>query len=272
MNSNFSFKMWINHLVQIDKTLHSESKQVLIFYKFLYLCKLHVVSHEEMCDFNQVLSEYNTFFNYTIQRDAHEALVLLLEAFNDVCRLPTAGSDFSDTPDFSDYYFGGVFHKKFTCKICQGTNFFVEAFRSFIVQPSVDLHTWLSSSHLEENVITCDYCHMQDTQVVTPSVHEFPRVLLIQISRFSTSNLHHRSRKDTFPMPLYDRVKFRLVEYQLFGVIEHLGVSVDSGHYTCLVLHKDCWYACSDVNITKVSLPNLSKNSYLLFYYRRGTH
>ena len=122
MNSNFSFKMWINHLVQIDKTLHSESKQVLIFYKFLYLCKLHVVSHEEMCDFNQVLSEYNTFFNYTIQRDAHEALVLLLEAFNNVCHLPTADQDFSDTPDFMDYYLGGVMHKRFTCKICQDTN------------------------------------------------------------------------------------------------------------------------------------------------------
>ena len=272
INSIFSFETWIRHLVQIDKTLYSEDKHMLLFYKFLYLCKLHTISHEEMCDFNRILTEINSFFNHNLQRDVHAAFELLLEAFNSVCSIPTADQEFSDTPEFMDYYLGGIFHKRFTCNSCQGVNNFVEAFRSFIIQPSVDLYVWLANSHTEQIVKTCEYCHMQETQDITSNIYEFPRILMIQLSRFSVSNLHHRYRKNSFPNPLYEKVRFGLVEYELFGVIEHHGVSVDSSHYTCLILHKDIWYMCNDHVITKVSLPSLSKNSYLLFYYKKDTH
>ena len=52
-------------------------------------------------------------------------------------------------------------------------------------------------------------------------------------------------------MSVYESVKFGLVEYTLFGLIEHKGVLVDSGHYTCRIFHNQCWYYCNDITIEK---------------------
>ena len=81
--------------------------------------------------------------------------------------------------------------------------------------------------------------------------------------------VHHRHRKNTQSMSLYENVKFGLVEYTLFGLIEHNGVLVDSGHYTCRIFHNQCWFNCNDITIEKAVLPGSSQNVYLLFYYRK---
>ena len=91
---------------------------------------------------------------------------------------------------------------------------------------------------------------------------------MIQVSRFSES-VHHRHRKNNKRMSVYDKVKFGLVNYELIGLIEHHGVLVDDGHYTCLVFNDPHWFHCSDINIEKVVLPSSSQNVYLLFYSRR---
>ena len=91
---------------------------------------------------------------------------------------------------------------------------------------------------------------------------------MLQVNRFSES-VHHRHRKNNIRMSVYDKVKFGFVEYELFGLIEHHGVLVDEGHYTCFIFHEQCWFHCSDINIEKVLLPSSSQNTYLLFYFRK---
>ena len=215
------------------------------------------------------LNKYNPFFNSEIQRDAHEAFTLLVEAFNIVCRKPKFGEQFSDIPEFMDYYFCGIFKKKFNCVACQKDNTFFENFRNFIIQPTDDIAYFLSKQHLEKMSFTCDKCHQQNLQLVCTEIHEFPRVLILQISRFSVSSIHNRYRKNNKNMAVYDKVKLGFVEYELFGLIDHHGVLVDSGHYTCFVLYDHCWFHCNDINIEKAILPSSSQNMYLLFYFRR---
>ena len=79
---------------------------------------------------------------------------------------------------------------------------------------------------------------------------------MLQISRFSASSVHNRHRKNNHCMSVYNRVKLGLVEYELFALIEHSGVLVDSGHYSCFVFHDGDWFHCSDINIEKIILPS----------------
>ena len=95
---------------------------------------------------------------------------------------------------------------------------------------------------------------------------------MLQINRFSTSSIHHRHRKNNQNMTVYRNVKFGFVEYELFGLIDHHGVLVDNGHYTCFVYHDHCWYHCNDIKIEKAVLPSSSQNMYLLFYSRKWSY
>ena len=269
INNVFSFECWSKHLMHIDESLLSNSIQVLLFNEFLNLCKLHVISRTDLVNFMNTLNKYDPLFNSMMQRDAHEAFTVLLEAFNSVCRIPKTGEEFSDIPEFMDYYFCGVFKKKFICAACHEENIFFENFRHFIVQPSEDITSFLGNLRTEQKKFTCDKCHLQNFQMICVEIHEFPRILLFQVSRFTASNIHHRNRKDNQFMNIYEKVKLGFVEYKLLGLIEHLGVLVDSGHYTCLVNHNFDWFHCNDINIEKAILPCSSQNSYLLFYSRQ---
>ena len=269
INNYFSFECWNNHLFHIDDSLHSECIEILVFRKFLDLCKKHKISRCDLTSLMDTLNKYNPFFDSDVQRDALEAFTLLLEAFNIVCRKPKAGYDFPDIPEYMNYYFLGFFEKKFICTSCLLENSFHERFYNVVIQPSDDVAAFLGNQRSEQNNFTCDKCLIQSLQNVHTEIHEFPRILTIQVNRFSESGVHHRQRKNTQSMSVYESVKFGLVEYTLFGLIEHKGVLVDSGHYTCRIFHNQCWYYCNDITIEKAVLPGSSQNVYLLFYYRK---
>ena len=240
-----------------------------LFHKTLDLCRLQDINKGDLVSLMDTLNKYNPFFHCDIQRDAHEAFILLLEAFNAVCRKPKNGNQFSDIPEFMDYYFCGIFRKKFDCANCHEENIFFESFRNFIILPTEDISNFLAKQHIEKISITCDRCHLRNSQKLYMEIHEFPRILMLQINRFSTSSIHHRHRKNNQNMTVYSNVKFGFVEYELFGLIDHHGVLVDNGHYTCFVYHDHCWYHCNDINIEKAILPSSSQNMYLLFYNRK---
>ena len=267
LNSVYPFHEWFKHLVQIDKSLHAENIQVLLFYKFFYLCNLHEISHGTMVDFVETLNMCDAFFCPNIQRDVHEGLLKLIAAFNYVCQLPILGNEISDMPEFMDIYFGGIYQKSFTCTNCAEVNIWFQDFHGYNVQPSESTNFMLSNQ-TEQSNLTCDKCHTQILQNITTKLYEPPRVLILQVNRFSISSSHQRNIKNTQPLVIYQKVRFGLVDYILFGVIEHLGVSVDSGHYTCYVSHDLDWYMCNDITVRKAVLPSDSKNAYLLFYKR----
>ena len=91
-------------------------------------------------------------------------------------------------------------------------------------------------------------------------------ILLIQINRFSVSNLHGRPRKNNHPFGIYENMKLGLINYTLLGLIDHHGVFIDSGHYVSYIRQNNKWYHCDDKHITETNLLTLSNNVYLMFY------
>ena len=98
---------------------------------------------------------------------------------------------------------------------------------------------------------------------VTKKCPNFP---LIQINRFSVSNLHGRPRKNNHPFGIYENIKLGLINYTLLGLIEHHGVFIDSGHYVSYIRQSNKWYHCDAKHITETNLLTLSNNVYLMFY------
>jgi len=61
------------------------------------------------------------------------------------------------------------------------------------------------------------------------------------------------------------------IVYDMFGLVEHTGQSVQQGHYRAFVQEKNQWYACNDAWVTFASEEEvLNAQGYLLFYIRRG--
>ena len=78
--------------------------------------------------------------------------------------------------------------------------------------------------------LSCWKCTTQSCQSLRTIYQKTPNFLLIQINRFSVSNLHGRPWKNNHPFGFYENIKLGLINYTLLGLIEHHGVFIDSGH------------------------------------------
>ena len=266
VNTVVPFDIWINHLLLVDKIQCTNSLPLLAFYKFLYLCKLSTISEGELADFVYLLKSINPFFDYKTQRDAHEALILLLDIFSNICNLPLKDNKISTVPEFVDSFFSGIYKTSFICQLCQETNIYYEPFHHITVQPNTDIFSYLAKDFRENKNLTCRKCTIQSSQSLCTSYQEMPNMLLIQINRFSVSNLHGRPRKNNHPFGIYENIKLGLINYTLLGLIEHHGVFIDSGHYVSYIRQSNKWYHCDDKHITETNLLTLSNNVYLMFY------
>ena len=79
--------------------------------------------------------------------------------------------------------------------------------------------------------VTRRKCTTQSCQSLHTSYQETPNILLIQINRFSVSNLHGRPCKNNHPFGIYVNIKLGLINYTLLGLIEYHGVFINSSHY-----------------------------------------
>ena len=264
----YSFDIWFKHLIFLDKSRYGNSLQLLLFYKFLYFCSCTNILQAELADFVWLLHEINQFFNTSTQRDVHEALMLLFDMFNNVCQMYVGDSDYSDVPDFMDYYLSGVLIKHFVCTSCHQNNDTYDSFRFFIIKPDDDIDKFFSNMQVEAVTATCNSCNITSKQKLFTKIHDYPRVLLFQINRFTFSR-YNRNRKNNQPFAIKEHVKFGLVNYSLFCLIEHHGVTSESGHYTCFTGTHAKWFLCNDSRIIETVLPRASQDAYLLFYFKQ---
>ena len=60
--------------------------------------------------------------------------------------------------------------------------------------------------------------------------------------------------------------------YELCGVINHLGTTVNCGHYISFVKRDVTWYKCDDATVQTIDdIPILSDDAYILVYYNNIT-
>ena len=268
LNTFVSFDTWINHLLVVDKLSCADNLQLLAFYKFLYLCKIPSITEGDLADFTHILEKINPFFKIGIQRDAHEALILLLESFSKICYLPILNNDTSFVPEFMDAFFYGIYRIQFNCKFCKDNNICYENFYHISIQPDTDISACFVHYQMDNKTITCSKCASLSSQNVTVTFHETPNILMILVNRFSVSRIHSRPRKNNQSFQIHDNIKLGLISYSLLGFIEHHGTYINSGHYICYTKCKNKWYHCNDKYIKETNLLTMSKYVYLMFYVK----
>ena len=204
------------------------------------------------------LKSINPFFDYKTQRDAHEALILLLYILSNICNLPLKENKISAVPEFVDSFFSGIYKISFICQLRQEINVYYEPFHHITVQPNTDIFSYLAKDFRENKNLTCRKCTTQSCQFLHTSYQEMPNILLKQINRFSVSNLHGKPQKNNHPFGIYENIKLGLINYTLLGLIEHHNISY--------IRQNNKWYHCDDKHITETNLLMLSNNVYLVFY------
>ena len=134
--------------------------------------------------------------------------------------------------------------------------FITNLFAKFTVQPNTDIFSYLAKDFRENKDLTCRKCTAQSCQSLRASSQETPNILLIQINRFSVSNLHGRPRKNNYPLGIYENIKLGLINYTLLGLIEHHGVFLNPGHYVSYmyIRQNNKWYHCDNKHITETNL------------------
>ena len=94
----------------------------------------------------------------------------------------------------------------------------------------------------------CKKCEQKNIEVmVTKRVTSWPKTLIIKLDRFQ--QFEHKRTKIQLPVQYAAKMTKGGKEYHLTAVINHKGVSLDSGHYTAIVRKKDKWYEKND-NVT----------------------
>ena len=88
-----------------------------------------------------------------MQRDAHEALILLLDIFSNICNLPLKDNKISTVREFIDSFFSGIYKTSFICQLCQETNIYYEPFHHITVQPNTDIFSYLAKDFRENKIL-----------------------------------------------------------------------------------------------------------------------
>ena len=135
-------------------------------------------------------------------------------------------------------------------------------------QIQIYFHIWLKIS-VKTKILLVGNAPLSLVNLYAQVTKKTPNILLIQINRFSASNIHGRPRKNNHPFGIYENIKLGLINYTLLGLIEHHGVFIDSGHYVSYIRQSNKWYHCDDKHITETNLLTLSNNVYLMFYAKK---
>ncbi|EFA08994.2 Ubiquitin carboxyl-terminal hydrolase nonstop-like Protein [Tribolium castaneum] len=161
------------------------------------------------------------------------------------------------------------------------------------------LERFTRAEHLGENSkIMCSNCQSKQESTKQLTMNTLPIVISFHLKRFQHMNevkTHTKSKQKSlissqmekkisttisFPemldmTPFMSRSKTDSPfpsdnRYSLFAVINHIGNSINVGHYTAYVRQlQDYWYKCDDHVITRATLKEvLDSEGYLLFYHK----
>jgi len=126
-----------------------------------------------------------------------------------------------------------------------------------------------------ENKYYCEYCKECTVSEKQLSFTTLPEVLCIHIKRFKYGNLSGGTKQDekisfqkNLELPL--NTTGQSADYELIGIINHQGSSVNSGHYVSYVKRDDSWYEFNDSYVSQVpETMVLDVEAYILFYCRK---
>ena len=127
----------------------------------------------------------------------------------------------------------------------------------------------------------CDACKKKTSITKYTEICVLPPVIVLHLKRFDSGYGKHNGSVDIkeildirpylsedYDSNISDK-KEKSTKYELIAVSEHIGGSIDSGHYVAFSKREDKWYECNDSSIGHtVSDEAMSKSAYMLFYKR----
>jgi ubiquitin carboxyl-terminal hydrolase 8 len=240
------------------------------------------------------------------QQDSHECLMYILEIFHKglayEIEVEINGEVKTDTDllvkksleNWKDFYeksysyivdiFHGMFYNKIQCNNCNVIENVFEPCNSISVtipeNGTVDLKTCLDNYFCSDEVINtwkCEKCKKNGCNK-TINLWSLPNYVIIHLKRFTNSGNRIDTNVD-FPIDDLNLTKYISGDkkdpnnyiYSLYAVNYHSG-NAKSGHYWSVCKNLDNnWYKYNDADVSEFNdINNISsKESYILFYYRK---
>ncbi|KAL3289741.1 hypothetical protein HHI36_023138 [Cryptolaemus montrouzieri] len=234
------------------------------------------------------------------EQDAHEFFIATLDVLHCHCyesMPPPKSSKINNNeicPCIIDQIFTGELQRDIVCQKCNRVSTTVDPISNFSLgvspityggeQPSlIDcLEHFTRVEYLGDNdKIMCSKCQSLQKSTIQLTIKTLPIVASFHLKRFQYSEKMEKiSTSISFPemldmAPFIGKSKNESPfpsdnRYTLFAVINHLGNSINNGHYIAYVRQQqDFWYKCDDHVITRANLQEvLNSEGYLLFYHK----
>ncbi|KAL3106644.1 hypothetical protein niasHT_012017 [Heterodera trifolii] len=173
------------------------------------------------------------------------------------------------------------------CSTCSTTSVLFEAMNQISVELPTNknclnlkdcLEAHFSPTNLEDNW-DCPKCKSKQPATQSTKIWTVPLLLIIQLNRFSQRDGKFEKNEveltfdvdelDLAPF-LHDKSPLKIAAFGLYGLTDHIGQQLDSGHYTSSVANfatKDKeWLNFNDAICKPCDAPSSSKNVYILHY------
>ncbi|KAF6741271.1 hypothetical protein DFP72DRAFT_834511, partial [Ephemerocybe angulata] len=212
------------------------------------------------------------------QEDAHEFLRYVVEAFH----RDLIFSNENDGPEKANWVnqiFGGRLRSRITCRGCGHNSEKMESNLDFSLEID-DISTiqdaferFTSAEYLSgANQYQCESCMRLYNAKKQLLIQEAPVVLTVHLKRFSSQGhkLTHRVDFDEKLSlgPYMTDTQLR-PSYRLHGVICHVQIDSNSGHYYAIVQSRDGrWFKMDDEFVHEADPPLNHRSAYVLFYLR----
>ncbi|CAF3760518.1 unnamed protein product [Rotaria socialis] len=244
------------------------------------------------------IKDISKTFRFGRQEDASEFLICLIDKIIEAClrssqppeRLrPSSGTSYEQlchSQTFLHDLFGIVLRSRVICSRCRHTSDTFEVQYTWIV--GVRNHSDLRQSLQQfvcretlsgENLYRCTKCKQLVPAVKRYTLHKASKILLINLKRFEFGkNSHKLSHLVRYPE--YLNVKSYMSEenandpslnYRLYAVLVHVGLSMHSGHYYSYVRSpNNRWYKADDTTMTQCDLNQVltQYGAYILCYIK----
>ncbi|NXR93915.1 UBP42 hydrolase, partial [Hypocryptadius cinnamomeus] len=217
------------------------------------------------------------------EEDAHDFLCCTVNAMQRACLSASNDLDLSSQSTTIVYQiFGGFLRSRVTCFSCEAVS---DSYEAFLDVPldikaasslTAALEDFVAPEHLDgDNCFKCNKCKKNVAASKRFTVHRAPKVLTVCLKRFDCFTGGKISKVVEYPeyldlRPYMSQADGEPLQYSLYAVLVHSGVSCHGGHYFCYTKASNgLWYQMDDESVELRCIDTaLRQQAYLLFYAR----